>query len=221
MSTSSSDWRKTMNTENQKDETVARSSTKSTASIIFRITAFGEGLIWRGNEPVYLQISDCKYLLFYLIHHEKATAAELYQLLERSNRFDSRSDHYILTLVRYINRMVDAQLIYVSKGRYRINSGCKLIYDVKLFKELVGKSMLNGTQSALAHLEKAVQLQRLPFLTDCTLEWASQLRADLLQEKVNILYRLASIYYHQSMDEVAIEFENLAIKIQKELREID
>jgi two-component SAPR family response regulator len=87
-------------------------------------------------------------------------------------------------------------VIILEQGRYKINPGLPVRFDVAEFEAAAALAARAGSSrgAIIPALEKAVALYRGPFLTDVYGEWAEDRRRELEELYLRALSRLARLY---------------------------
>jgi two-component SAPR family response regulator len=119
-----------------------------------------------------------------------------------------------------LRRAVGKNRIILEQNIYRFNNTLDYSYDVELFlKEYALASNIEDPLQKLVHYREAIKHYRGSYLSEIYNTWVDEHRENLRLINLNILLKVAEIYYQQSEYELAQEYCQRLLKEDNLLEE--
>jgi two-component SAPR family response regulator len=167
------------------------------------VYAFGRGhVLVNGQEIVQWDGALPRKLFFYLMDYPLATRDDIFDIFWPELSVKEATNVFHVTK-RKIGERISAQvddkqnyeLTQYKAGFYLPSDKVARYYDVYEFRTAVEQSMLAASdEQEAAHLLRAIDLYRQPFLTTIDMDWTNQRREELEQLYVQALISMARLH---------------------------
>lgn len=152
-----------------------------------------------------------KNLIFYLLEHGRCSRNDLLCLFwpESKPHVAIKALH---NLKLRLHETLGLELISFQSGFYQINPSFELIYDAKIYRQLIDLAYLTTAKLAAMYFAHAHDIYKGHYLQNCDWPWARQLRQDFLKMQADIEAHLGKYYAAQCQKEAASTWYSLAFK---------